>query len=158
MLQHNQVQFHGQQQRVDCTHLQLSDRWRLRSQYSCVFRRRRCRLRNYRLFSIYLIYGISDQIIIGTQDWIWGLGYSVSGSAWQVCYLRIFCLFFVLLIPCFCQVYTYNQQTAGYLTKWKNTKMGFLTIHGAGHEVPTYKPDVALDMWAKFLGGTFTNA
>lgn len=33
------------------------------------------------------------------------------------------------------QTYTVNQQTAGYLTKWTNTKMAFLTVHGAGHEV-----------------------
>jgi hypothetical protein len=31
--------------------------------------------------------------------------------------------------------YTVDEQTAGYLTKWKNTKLAFLTIHGAGHEV-----------------------
>ena len=74
----------------------------------------------------------------GTQAWIWDLGYTISGVPWQV--------------------YTYNQQTAGYLTQWKNTKLAFLTIHGAGHEVPTYKPDVALDMWSKYLSGTFTSA
>ena len=55
------------------------------------------------------------------------------------------------------QTYTVNSQTAGYLTQWANTKMGFLTIHGAGHEVPTYKPDVALDMWGKYLSGDFTS-
>lgn len=75
---------------------------------------------------------------IGTQAWIWDLGYTISGLPWQV--------------------YTYNQQTAGYLTQWKSTKLAFLTIHGAGHEVPTYKPDVALDMWSKYLSGTFTSA
>lgn len=88
-----------------------------------------------------LVYSGDDDSVcatIGTQAWIWDLGYTVSGLPWQV--------------------YTYNQQTAGYLTQWKSTKLAFLTIHGAGHEVPTYKPDVALDMWSKYLSGTFTNA
>lgn len=88
-----------------------------------------------------LVYSGDDDSVcatVGTQEWIWGLGYQVSGSAWQT--------------------YTVDGQTAGYLTKWKNTKLGFLTIHGAGHEVPTYKPEVALDMWSKYIKGEFTNA
>lgn len=47
---------------------------------------------------------------IGTQDWIWGLGYTVAGKAWQT--------------------YTVNGQVGGYLTKWKNTKLAFATVHG----------------------------
>ena len=74
---------------------------------------------------------------IGTQDWIWGLGYTIVLPSWNE--------------------YVVNGQTAGYFTQWKNTKLGFLTIHGAGHEVPTYKPDVALDMWKRYLSGEFTN-
>jgi len=88
-----------------------------------------------------LVYSGDDDSVcgtIGTQNWIWDLGYSVAGKAWQT--------------------YTYNEQTAGYATQWKNTKLGFLTVHGAGHEVPTYKPDVALDMWVRFLAGEFTSA
>ena len=73
---------------------------------------------------------------VGTQEWIWDLGYEVSGRSWRT--------------------YTYDQQTAGYATVWKDTNLGFLTIHGAGHEVPAYKPDVALDMWTRFLQGEFT--
>jgi carboxypeptidase C (cathepsin A) len=88
-----------------------------------------------------LVYSGDDDSVcgtIGTQSWIWGLGYEVSGKAWQT--------------------YTVDQQVAGYATQWNNTKLGFLTIHGAGHEVPTYKPDVALDMWGKYLAGEFTQA
>ncbi len=69
---------------------------------------------------------------------IWDLGYEVSGNEWQT--------------------YMVNKQTAGFLTKWSNTKMAFLTVHGAGHEVPTYKPEVALDLYKRFLAGEFTNA
>ena len=88
-----------------------------------------------------LVYSGDDDSVcgtIGTQSWIWDLGYTVSGKAWQT--------------------YTVDQQVAGYLTQWQNTKLGFLTIHGAGHEVPTYKPAVALDMWTRYLNGEFTKA
>lgn len=86
-----------------------------------------------------LVYSGDDDGVcatIGTQDWIWDLGYTIADNAWSL--------------------YTVDQQTAGYFTTWKNTKLGFLTIHGAGHEVPAYKPAVALDMWTKYLQGDFT--
>jgi carboxypeptidase C (cathepsin A) len=88
-----------------------------------------------------LVYSGDDDAIcgtIGTQSWIWDLGYEVSGRSWQT--------------------YAYNQQVAGYFTAWKNTKLGFLTIHGAGHEVPAYKPDIAFDMFKRYLAGEFTSA
>lgn len=87
-----------------------------------------------------LVYSGDDDGVcatIGTQNWIWGLGYDVAANPWAT--------------------YTVNEQVAGYLTKWKNTKFAFLTVHGAGHEVPTYKPEVALDLWKKYLAGEFTN-
>lgn len=74
---------------------------------------------------------------IGTQDWIWGLGYEPVRPTWGS--------------------YIVNEQVAGYLTQWKNTKLGFLTVRGAGHEVPAYKPEIALDLWKKYLAGDFTN-
>ena len=65
-----------------------------------------------------LVYSGDDDSVcgtIGTQDWIFNLGYKVAGRDWQE--------------------YTVNQQTGGYITKWKNTKLAFATVHGAGHEV-----------------------
>ena len=65
-----------------------------------------------------LVYSGDDDSVcgtIGTQDWIWDLGYNVSGKQWQT--------------------YVVNNQLAGFLTKWTNTKLAFLTVHGAGHEV-----------------------
>jgi carboxypeptidase C (cathepsin A) len=88
-----------------------------------------------------LVYSGDDDSIcatIGTQSWIWNLGYTPAADIWSV--------------------YTVDQQTAGYLTKWENTKLAFLTIHRAGHEVPTYVPAVALDMFKRYLAGEFTNA
>lgn len=87
-----------------------------------------------------LVYSGDDDSVcatIGTQEWIWDLGYTVAENMWGI--------------------YTVAGQTAGYQTAWVDTKMGFLTIHGAGHEVPTYKPDVALDMWTRYLTGEFTS-
>jgi len=74
---------------------------------------------------------------IGTQDWIWDMGYSVAGKLWQP--------------------QTFEGQTSGYLTKWADTKLGFLTVHRAGHEVPAYTPDVALDLWTRYLAGEYTD-
>lgn len=61
---------------------------------------------------------------IGTQNWIWDLGYDV-GTNWEV--------------------FEVNGQVGGYVSKWKNTKLGFVTVHGAGHEVPAYKPEVRIN-------------
>jgi len=88
-----------------------------------------------------LVYSGDDDSVcgtVGTQDWIWDLGYEYAGKPWQPV--------------------TFNGQTAGYLTQWKNTGLAFETVHGAGHEVPTYKPDVALDLWTKYLAGELTRA
>jgi Serine carboxypeptidase len=52
--------------------------------------------------------------------------------------------------------YKFKDQTAGFLTRFRDTRLAFLTIHGAGHEVPAYQPEIAFDMWTKFLAGNFT--
>eukprot|EP00603_Paraphysomonas_imperforata_P001889 CAMPEP_0114440946 /NCGR_PEP_ID=MMETSP0103-20121206/16083_1 /TAXON_ID=37642 ORGANISM="Paraphysomonas imperforata, Strain PA2" /NCGR_SAMPLE_ID=MMETSP0103 /ASSEMBLY_ACC=CAM_ASM_000201 /LENGTH=478 /DNA_ID=CAMNT_0001611969 /DNA_START=89 /DNA_END=1525 /DNA_ORIENTATION=+ len=82
-----------------------------------------------------LVYSGDDDSIcgtVGTQDWIWDLGFELStNSVWQP--------------------YMVNAAHAGYYTKWKNVKLAFVTVRDAGHEVPRYKPAVALDMWHKFL-------
>ena len=56
------------------------------------------------------------------------------------------------------QEYVVSEQTAGYLTKWTGTKLAFATVHGAGHEVPTYKPEIALSLFKSYLAGEWTNA
>jgi len=88
-----------------------------------------------------LVYSGDDDSVcatIGTQAWIWDMGYKTDGKIWRT--------------------YTVADQTAGYFTQWKDTNLGFLTIHGAGHEVPTYKPEVALDMFDRYLKGEWTSA
>ncbi len=88
-----------------------------------------------------LVYSGDDDSIcstVGTQSWIWDMGYKVDGRMWAP--------------------YKLNEQTVGYFSGFGETKLGFLTIRGAGHEVPTYKPDVALDMFTKYLNGEWTSS
>jgi len=52
-----------------------------------------------------------------------------------------------------------NDQEAGYVTKFEipsdesNSTFLFATVHGAGHEVPAYKPEEAFDLWERYLTG-----
>jgi carboxypeptidase C (cathepsin A) len=85
-----------------------------------------------------LVYSGDDDSVcgtIGTQRWIYDLGFPVDSmwSTWMV-----------------------DGQTAGYITTFKTpfskeSRFAFMTVHGAGHEVPTYKPKEALDLFRKYL-------
>jgi carboxypeptidase C (cathepsin A) len=85
-----------------------------------------------------LVYSGDDDSVcgtIGTQRWIYDLGFSVD-SLWNT--------------------WTVDGQTAGYITTFKTpfskeSRFAFITVHGAGHEVPTYKPKEALDLFQKYL-------
>ncbi|GLT70900.1 hypothetical protein SLA2020_429520 [Shorea laevis] len=48
--------------------------------------------------------------------------------------------------------WTSNGQIAGY-TQGYDHNLTFLTIKGAGHTVPEYKPKEALDFYSRFLSG-----
>jgi len=85
-----------------------------------------------------LVYSGDDDSVcgtIGTQKWIYDLGFPVDNlwTTWMV-----------------------DGQTAGYSTTFKTpfgkeSRFAFMTVHGAGHEVPTYKPKEALDLFKKYL-------
>jgi carboxypeptidase C (cathepsin A) len=85
-----------------------------------------------------LVYSGDDDSVcgtIGTQKWIYDLGFPVDNlwTTWMV-----------------------DGQTAGYTTTFKtpfskDSRFAFMTVHGAGHEVPTYKPKEALDLFQKYL-------
>lgn len=65
-----------------------------------------------------LVYSGDDDSVcgtIGTQKWIWNLGYRTPQIMWAE--------------------YLHDSQLAGYFTTWENTNFTFLTIHNAGHEV-----------------------
>ena len=48
---------------------------------------------------------------------------------------------------------TSTEQVAGYVTKYSN--LNFVTVRGAGHMVPQYKPVEGFAMFAGFLDGSF---
>jgi len=88
-----------------------------------------------------LVYSGDDDSVCsteGTQSWIWDLGYNpVSrGNTWDT--------------------YVVDGQLGGYYTLFEGN-LGFLTVHKAGHEVPTYQPKVALDLFTKYLSGEWFN-
>lgn len=89
-----------------------------------------------------LVYSGDDDAVcatIGTQDWIYDLGYApAKGKEWKAWK-------------------TSDGLFAGYLTKFKGARLAFATIHGAGHEVPTYKPEAAYDMFTNYIAGNLTN-
>jgi Carboxypeptidase C (cathepsin A) len=72
-----------------------------------------------------------------TQSWIFDIGVSPkSGKLWQPWRL--------------------GKQTAGFLTEFDlgsqtNSSFVFATVHGAGHEVPSYRPREALALIKSFL-------
>jgi carboxypeptidase C (cathepsin A) len=87
-----------------------------------------------------LVYSGDDDTVcatLGTQEWIYRLGYNETNSwnSWS---------------------YTdaiYGEQLGGYLVQWEG--LSFATVHGAGHEVPTYKPEAALQLFENYLNGVF---
>ena len=95
-----------------------------------------------------LIYSGDDDSVCslaGTQSWIWDLGVEPIAQErwkpWQV-----------------------NDQTAGFVTRFhmvggssssssSSSTLTFVTVHGAGHEVPAYRPMEALEMLRNYLHG-----
>ena len=86
-----------------------------------------------------LVYSGDDDGVcgtIGTQRWIYDLGFSVS-SLWDTWF-------------------NVDGQTAGYITKfntpfYEDSRFSLMTVHFAGHEVPTYKPKEALQLFQMYL-------
>jgi hypothetical protein len=65
-----------------------------------------------------LVYSGDDDAVcatIGTQKWIWNLGYEAPHIMWSE--------------------YLHDNQLGGYYTTWDKTNLTFLTVHNAGHEV-----------------------
>lgn len=88
-----------------------------------------------------LIYSGDDDSICstaGTQYWLWDLAEASSiWKAWQA-----------------------QEQTSGFVTTFDlgdktNATFTFVTVHGAGHEVPSYRPVEALEMFRRFLAHGF---
>lgn len=67
----------------------------------------------------------------GSQAWTSSIGYKIVDD-WRPWFI--------------------NDQVAGYLQGYEN-QLTFLTIKGAGHTVPEYKPQEALEFYSRFLAG-----
>jgi carboxypeptidase C (cathepsin A) len=86
-----------------------------------------------------LVYSGDDDSVcgtIGTQRWIYDLGFKTE-SLWDTWYSQ-------------------DGQTAGFITKFntpfgKESRFSFITVHDAGHEVPTYKPKEALELFDMYI-------
>jgi len=72
----------------------------------------------------------------GTEEWTTGLGFPITED-WR---------------PWTSDFNSGHSGTAGYVTKFTND-FTFLTIKGAGHMVPTYKPVPALTFFSRWLAG-----
>ena len=96
---------------------------------------------NFHNLNMLIFSGDDDSVCpsSSTQEWIWKLTMNgKDGKTW---------------IP-----WTVDNQTAGYLTifdlgKKAKAKFAYTTVHGAGHEVPAYRPKEALHMFQKYLNG-----
>lgn len=85
-----------------------------------------------------LVYSGDDDSVcgtIGTQDWLWDLGLSVrqGWQSWEY------------------QDSMFGTQVGGYLVKFQG--LSFATVHGAGHEVPAYRPESGFHLFSLFLSG-----
>ena len=52
----------------------------------------------------------------------------------------------------------YGQQLGGFVQTFEvpeGEAFAFATVHGAGHEVPTYRPEAALQLFKNYLAGTY---
>merc|ERR550534_473371 len=80
-----------------------------------------------------MIYSGDDDAVCataGTQEFLWSMGWDVETDweSWET-----------------------NDVLSGYITKFSNGFM-FKTVHGAGHMVPSTRPEQALNLLHTFLG------
>jgi hypothetical protein len=86
-----------------------------------------------------VISGDDDSVCgtIGTQSWIWNLGYDADNSGWYS--------------------WTYNDQVAGYFVNFDTSSAGsgaqfqFGTVHSAGHMIPWTQPGRSLQAFRNYL-------
>ena len=92
-----------------------------------------------------LVYSGDDDSVcgtVGTQKWIWDLGFKVKTNKYW-------------------NVWEIDGQTAGYITQFNTpfsdaARLTFMTVHFAGHEVPTYKPKEAFYLFKAFLANDYS--
>jgi hypothetical protein len=75
---------------------------------------------------------------IGTQNWVYNIRNAVVKSLFK---------------PWTYQDSNYGLQQGGYLTQFSDN-LAFMTVHFAGHEVPAYQPEKALELFRRYLDGS----
>jgi len=86
---------------------------------------------------ITIISGDDDSVCgtLGTQSWIWEMGYTVNSNfTWQAWFV--------------------DGQVAGYLTKFVNA-FNFVTVHTAGHMIPETQRLRSLTAFTNYIKGIF---
>lgn len=91
-----------------------------------------------------LVYSGDDDSVcgtIGTQKWLWDLGFPVKTNEYW-------------------KVWEIDSQVAGYISQFetpfsKDSRLTFATVHYAGHEVPTYKPKEAFYLFKAYLNNDY---
>ena len=92
-----------------------------------------------------LVYSGDDDSVcgtLGTQTWVWNLGYNPQ-TAWS---------------PWYIDEQNKGKQVAGYWVRFHSSNkkaFTFATVHSAGHEVPWYKSMRSYEMLTKYLDGDF---
>jgi len=94
-----------------------------------------------------LVYSGDDDMVCateGSQEWIYDLGYeTIPSRAWHSWHYNDD---------------KYGRQVGGFKVNFEQTGMSghfaFITAHGCGHEVPTYKPQLALEIFKSYLNDT----
>jgi len=92
-----------------------------------------------------MVYSGDDDSVcgtIGTQKWLWSLGFPVKKDEYW-------------------KVWKVDGQTAGYISQFdtpfsNEPRLTFATVHFAGHEVPTYKPKEAFILFEAYLNNDYT--
>ena len=92
-----------------------------------------------------MVYSGDDDSVcgtIGTQKWLWSLGFPVKKDEYW-------------------KIWKVDGQTAGYISQFdtpfsNEPRLTFATVHFAGHEVPTYKPKEAFILFEAYLNNDYT--
>lgn len=83
-----------------------------------------------------IVSGDDDSVCgsLGTQSWLWQMGYEVENKANWVAWMDS------------------TDQVGGYVTKFENA-LNFVTVHSAGHMIPETQPRRSLETFAAYLHG-----
>ena len=96
-----------------------------------------------------MVYSGNDDSVcgtLGTQSWLWNLGYGTQAGGWQQWFIDT----------------TLNgRQAAGYYVEFHHNggpqgkALVFVTVGSAGHQVPWFKSHKSFEMFKRYMQGDF---